>query len=261
MISTDAVASPAEARQLFRGGLRVPTAGWAPGYVQANLIAVPEDLADHLLSFAKLNPKPCPVLDVTERGATHTRLAPSADLRTDVPAYRVWRDGECITETTDVSDHWRDDLVTLLLGCSFTFEQALHRAGVPVRHLEQSRNVPMFRTNVPCRPAGPLSGPMVVTMRPIPASLVDTATRVTNRYPAVHGGPVHVGDPAAIGIADLSRPEFGEPVTMADDDVAVFWACGVTVQAAVVASRPAFAISHAPGHMFVTDMHDTVYET
>jgi uncharacterized protein YcsI (UPF0317 family) len=245
---------------LFRAGLRVPTAGWAPGYVQANLIAVRKDLSVHLLAFAQRNPKPCPVLDVTEPGATQTRLAPGADLRTDVPAYRIWHYGECVAETTDASGYWRDDLVTLLLGCSFTFEEALRRAGVPVRHLEQGCNVPMFRTNVPCEPAGPLLGPMVVTMRPIPGPLVDTAIRVTSRYPAVHGGPVHVGDPAAIGIADLSRPDFGDAVRMADDDVPVFWACGVTPQAVVMASRPAFAISHAPGHMFVTDVPDSAYE-
>jgi uncharacterized protein YcsI (UPF0317 family) len=244
----------------FRAGLQVPTAGWAPGYVQANLIAVPSDLALHLLLFANRNPKPCPVLDVTEAGAATTVLAPYADLRTDAPAYRVYRDGECVAETTNVTRYWRDDLVTVLLGCSFTFEQALVQAGVPVRHLEQERNVPMFRTNVLCQPAGPLAGPMVVTMRPIPASLVDTAVRVTSRYPAVHGAPIHVGDPATLGIGDLSRPDFGDPVMTADDDVPVFWACGVTLQAAVMASRPPFAISHAPGHMFVTDVPDKAYE-
>jgi uncharacterized protein YcsI (UPF0317 family) len=251
---------PTRARMQFRAGLKTPTAGWAPGYAQANLIAVPLDLAHHLLLFAERNPKPCPVLDVTEPGAATTALAPGADLRTDAPAYRVWRDGECVAETTNVTAYWRDDLVTVLLGCSFTFEQALLRAGVPVRHLEEERNVPMFRTNVPCRPAGPLAGPMVVTMRPIPESLVTTAVRITSRYPAVHGAPVHVGDPAALGIADLSQPDFGDPVTIADDEVPVFWACGVTPQAAVMASRPPFAISHAPGHMFVTDVPDKAYE-
>ena len=258
--TVDGLASPSEARARFRAGLRVPTAGWAPGFVQANLIAMPNDLALHLLLFAKRNPKPCPVLDVTEPGATTTALAAGADLRTDAPAYRVWRDGICVAETTDVTRYWRDDLVTVLLGCSFTFEQALVRAGVPVRHLEQERNVPMFRTNVACHPAGPLSGPMVVTMRPIPAPLVGTAVRVTSRYPAVHGAPVHIGDPSALGIVDLSHPHFGDPVTIADDDVPVFWACGVTAQAAVMASRPPFAISHSPGFMFVTDVPDTAYE-
>ena len=260
MTTTEKLTSPADARGLFRAGLRVPTAGWAPGHVQVNLIAVPKDLALHLVRFAGRNPKPCPLLEATEPGTARSVLAPGADLRTDVPAYRVWRDGECLAETTDVTEYWRDDLVTLLLGCSFTFERALLRAGVPIRHLEQDRNVPMFRTNVACSPSGPLAGPMVVSMRPIPAPLVETAIRVTSRYPAAHGAPVHVGDPTALGIADLSRPDFGDPVTTADDDVPVFWACGVTAQAVVMASRPAFAIFHAPGHMFVTDVPDKTYE-
>jgi len=260
MTMTDKLIGPADARMLFRAGLRVPTAGWAPGHVQANLVAVPRNLAFHLVRFAERNPRPCPLLETTEPGTANSVLAPGADLRTDVPAYRVWRDGECLVETTDVTRYWRDDLVTLLIGCSFTFEQALLRAGVPIRHLEQGRNVPMFRTNVQCSPAGPLAGPMVVSMRPVPAPLVETAIQVTSRYPAAHGAPVHVGDPTALGIADLSRPDFGDPVTTADDDVPVFWACGVTAQAVVMASRPAFAIFHAPGHMFVTDVPDKTYE-
>jgi uncharacterized protein YcsI (UPF0317 family) len=254
------LADPGEARLRFRAGLPVSTAGWAPGYAQANLIAVPRDIAYDLLLFAQRNPKPCPVLDVTEPGDPTTVLAPGADLRTDLPAYRVWRDGECVAEVEDVTDYWRDDLVAVLLGCSFTFEQALLEAGVPVRHLEEDRNVPMFRTSLACRPAGGLAGPMVVTMRPVPAALVATAVTVTARYPAVHGAPVHVGDPAAIGIAELSRPDYGDAVTVAPGEVPVFWACGVTPQAAVMASRPAFAISHAPGSMFVTDVPDRAYQ-
>src|SRR6266508_4008469 len=234
---------PAKARRRFRDGLRVPTAGWAPGHAQANLIALPRADAYDMLLFAQRNPKPCPVLDVTEPGDPTTVLAPGADLRTDLPAYHIWR----------------DDLVAVLIGCSFTFEQALVEAGVPMRHLDQCCNVPMFLTTVACRPAGALSGPMVVTMRPVPAPLVATAVQVTARYPAVHGAPVHIGDPAALGIADLSRTDFGDPVTVADGDVPVFWACGVTSQAAVMASLPEFAISHAPGHMFVTDVPNHTY--
>jgi uncharacterized protein YcsI (UPF0317 family) len=250
---------PARARQRFRDGLRVPTAGWAPGHAQANLIALPRAYAYDMLLFAQRNPKPCPVLDVTEPGDPTTVLAPGADLRTDLPAYRIWREGECVAEVGDATPYWRDDLVAVLIGCSFTFEQALVEAGVPVRHLDECRNVPMFRTSVPCRPAGALSGPMVVSMRPVPAPLVAVAVQVTARYPAVHGAPVHVGNPAALGIGDLSRPDFGDPVTVTDDDVPVFWACGVTPQAAVMASRPEFAISHAPGHMFVTDIPNHAY--
>ena len=250
---------PSQARERFRVGLRVPTAGWSPGYTQANLIAVPRDLAYDLLLFTQRNPKPCPVLDVTEPGSPATVLASGADLRTDLPAYRVWRDGECVDEVSDATAYWGDDLVAFLIGCSFTFEQALLAAGVPVRHLEQGTNVPMFRTNRPCRPSGELHGPLVVSMRPVPGELVATAVQVTARYPAVHGAPVHVGDPAALGIADLSRPDFGDPVTAVEGDVPVFWACGVTPQAAVMASRAPFAVSHAPGHMLITDVPDSAY--
>ena len=253
------IADPIAARARFRAGLRVPTPGWAPGYAQANLIAVPRALAYDLLLFSQRNPKPCPVLDVSEPGDPTTVLAPGADLRTDLPAYRVWSDGECVAEVDDVTGYWRDDLVAVLLGCSFTFEEALIEAGVPVRHLAEGRNVPMFRTSLNCRPAGALSGPMVVSMRPVPAPLVATATAVTSRYPAVHGAPVHIGNPAELGIADLSRPDFGDQVTVNDGEVSMFWACGVTPQTAVIASRPEYAISHAPGYMFLTDVPNEQY--
>jgi uncharacterized protein YcsI (UPF0317 family) len=254
-----AAETPAAARARFRAGLCAPTAAVAPGYAQANLVVLPRDLAFDFLLFAQRNPKPCPVLDVTDPGSTKTTLAPDADLRTDLPRYRVWVDGECVAEETDVSRHWRPDLVAFLIGCSFTFDRALRAAGVPVRHIEQGRNVPMFRTCVPCRPAGRFAGPLVVSLRHIPAGLVPTAIQVTARYPAVHGAPVHVGAPDVIGIADLDRPDFGDPVDPADGDVPVFWACGVTPQAALETARPPFAITHAPGHMFVTDAPDRAY--
>ncbi|MEJ2871930.1 putative hydro-lyase [Actinomycetospora sp. OC33-EN08] len=246
---------PDEARALFRAGLRTPTAGWCTGRTQANLIAVPRDFAYEVLLFAQRNPKPCPVLDVSEPGATSTAIF-DGDLRTDLPAYRVYRDGEAAGEVDDVREYWRDDLVAFLIGCSFTFEDALLAAGVPIRHLEQGRNVPMYRTSTPCRSAGDLGGPLVVSMRPIPPHLVATAVRVTSRYPAVHGAPVHVGDPSALGIADLDRPDFGDPVDVHDGEIPVFWACGVTPQAAVMATRPPLAICHAPGHMAITDARD-----
>jgi len=249
-------ASPIEARAAFRDGQAVPSTGWAPGYAQANLVSVPREQAYDLLLFAQRNPKPCPLLDVTEPGAWTTPIAPGADLRTDVGRYRVWRDGELVDEPTGVQGLWREDLVTFLIGCSFTFEGALLEAGVPVRHLEQGGNVPMFRTTRPCRPAGALHGDLVVSMRPIPADLVATAVTVTARVPAVHGAPVHVGDPGALGIDDLDEPEFGDPVTLHDGDVPVFWACGVTPQVAIMESRVPFAITHAPGHMLVTDLRD-----
>jgi len=253
------MSDPREARAAFRAGLRTTTAGWAPGYAQANLIAVPADLAGDLRDFAERNPKPCPLLDVTEPGATGTRLAEHADLRTDLPGYRVWLDGECVAEVADAREFWRDDIVAFLIGCSFTFEGALIEAGIPVRHLVEGTNVSMYATDRPCEPAGRLTGPLVVSMRPIPAHLVEAASEITSHYPDVHGAPIHSGDPAALGIADLSTPDFGDPVPIGPDDVPVFWACGVTPQAAVMASRPPFAISHAPGHMFVTDVPDRAY--
>jgi uncharacterized protein YcsI (UPF0317 family) len=244
--------TPAEVRTQATG----PTAGLAPGYTQANLIAVPADWAYDMLLFAQRNPKPCPVLDVTDVGSPHTVLAPGADLRTDLPRYRVWLDGTLTGEPEDATPYWRDDLVAFLIGCSFTFEFALADAGVPLRH---GRNVAMYVTDRACRPAGRLHGPMVVSLRMVPAEHVDTAVRVTALMPAVHGAPVHVGDPAAIGIDDLGRPDFGDTPVGEPGDVPVFWACGVTPQAALMASRPPFAITHAPGHMFVTDVRDAEY--
>ena len=248
---------PSHARARFRAGLRAPTAGLAPGFAQANLIALPRDVAGEFAEFARRNPAPCPLLDVTRPGSTRTRLAPAADLRTDLPAYRVWEDGVCVAEPDDVTSWWRDDLVAFLTGCSFTFERALIAAGVPVRHAEQGRNVPMFATNRPCEPAGRFRGPLVVSMRPVPADLVATATAVTARFPAAHGAPVHAGDPGVLGIADLARPDFGDPVALRPGDVPVFWACGVTPQAALEAARVPFAITHAPGHMLITDRPET----
>ncbi|WP_226874558.1 putative hydro-lyase [Microbispora sitophila] len=250
--------TPREARELFRGGLVTPTSGWAAGWAQANLIALPRDRAYDFLVFAQRNPRPCPVLAVTEPGEPFASIF-DGDLRTDLPAYRVYRDGEQVAEVTDVTSYWRDDLVGFLIGCSFTFEAALLEAGVPIRHIEAGTNVPMYLTDRPCVPAGELSGPLVVSMRPIPAELVPAAVRVTSRYPAVHGAPVHVGDPAALGIADLAKPDFGDPVEVRDGELPVFWACGVTPQAAVMRSRPPFAIGHAPGHMAITDARDSAY--
>ncbi|WP_091939508.1 putative hydro-lyase [Trujillonella endophytica] len=253
------MAAPAEHRAQYRAGLAAPTSGAAPGHTQANLVVLPQDWAWDMLLFAQRNPQPVPVLEVTDPGSPETTLAPGADLRTDLPRYRVWRDGELVDEPTEVLDVWRDDLVAFLIGCSFSFETALLAAGVPVRNLEQGRIVSMYRTDRPCRPAGRLSGPLVVSMRPVPAALVPVAVQVTARMPQVHGAPVHVGAPEALGIADLGAPDYGDAVEARPGDVPVFWACGVTPQAAVLASRPPLAITHAPGHMFVTDVPDAVY--
>ncbi|MEU6710529.1 putative hydro-lyase [Nonomuraea sp. NPDC046802] len=250
--------SPAQARERFRAGQRAPTAGWCRGWTQANLIAVPKALRYELLLFAHHNPQACPVLDVGEPGAWNTRLFPG-DLRTDLPGYRLYRDGVPVADLDDVVAEWRADLVPFLIGCSFTFERALLAEGVPVRHLEMGTNVPMYVTNVPCRAAGRLSGPLVVSMRPVPRDLVPAAVEVTGRYPMVHGSPVHTGDPAAIGIRDLGEPDFGDPVEVRTGEVPLFWACGVTPQAAIMASGVEYAIGHLPGHMAITDARDEDY--
>lgn len=251
--------TPSQARAEFRAGLRTPTAGCSAGWTQANLLVLPRAHAYDFLLFAQRNPRSCPVLDVTEPGETAASIF-DGDLRTDLPAYRVYRDGALVEELGDITGWWRDDLVSFLIGCSFTFEAALLEAGVPVRHLEQGRNVPMYRTNRECRPAGKLSGPLVVSMRPIPAEQVATAVRVTSRYPAVHGAPVHVGSPGELGVRDLDAPDFGEAVEVRPGEVPVFWACGVTPQAAVMRSAPPLAIGHAPGHMAITDARDSDHQ-
>jgi uncharacterized protein YcsI (UPF0317 family) len=247
-----------QARQAIRRGEWTrPTAGLAPGRTQANLVVLPEADAFDFMRFCLRNPKPCPLLEVTDPGSPEpAETAPGADLRTDVPRYRVYRDGELAAEPADVRDEWRDDLVAFLIGCSFTFERALLAQGLPVRHLEQGCNVPMYRTARECTPAGRFAGPLVVSMRPMTPEQAIRATQVTSRYPSVHGAPVHVGDPAALGISDLGAPDYGDPVEIRDGEVPVFWACGVTPQAVAVASRPALMITHAPGHMFLTDVED-----
>lgn len=238
-----------------KGEFRGPTCGLCHGFAQANLVVLPKAMAFDFLLFCQRNPKPCPLLDVTEPGSPQPPLlAPSADLRTDVPLYRIYREGRLAAEVTDLVDVWRDDMVAFLLGCSFTFEEPMLAAGIPVRHIEEGVNVPMYITNVACRPAGAFHGPLVVTMRPIPYRLVARAVQVTSRFPGVHGAPVHIGDPARIGIRELGRPDFGDAVTVHEDEVPVFWACGVTPQAAALEARPSLFISHAPGHMFVSDL-------
>ncbi|MGB3258461.1 MAG: putative hydro-lyase [Ornithinimicrobium sp.] len=257
---------PAEARARFAHGLQVPTAGWSRGFAQANLIALPRSLAFDMMLFAQRNPKPCPLLEVIDAGAVRadpggTVLSgPDADIRHDVPLYRVFHRGELVDEVTDASPVWREDLVTFVIGCSFTFEHPLLAAGVPVRHIAAGRNVPMYRTSVRCRSAGALGGPLVVSMRGIPPAQVAAAVRISSRYPAVHGAPVHVGDPRALGIDSLDFPDYGDEPLLEPGDVPVFWACGVTPQAMVIESRPELAITHAPGHMLITDAPDTAFQ-
>jgi uncharacterized protein YcsI (UPF0317 family) len=243
------------------GELDGPTTGLALGYVQANLVVLPRDLAFDFLLFCQRNPKPCPLLDVTEPGSpVPAQVSPDADLRTDVPRYRVFVNGELTEEPPNITSRWRPDLVGFLLGCSFTFENALLQAGVPVRHIEQGCNVPMYRTSIACRPAGQLRGNMVVSMRPMLPAQAIRAVQVCSRFPRAHGVPVHIGDAAAIGIANVARPDFGDPVDVRPGEVPVFWACGVTPQAVVMNVKPPFCITHKPGHMFVTDLRDVDLE-
>ncbi len=252
----------ADVRAACRGGqLRGPTPGMAPGFVQANLVVVPQSLAFDFLLFCSRNPKPCPLLDVTEPGSAEPRfVAAGADIRTDLPKYRIYREGVLVEEPSDLRAYWRSDLVAFLLGCSFTFENALVEANVPVRHIEQARNVPMYRTNIVCRPAGVFRGPMVVSMRPMTPAQAILATRVCSRFPRAHGVPIHFGDPEVIGINDIAHPDFGDAVDIGPGEIPVFWACGVTPQAVAMEARPSLFMTHSPGHMFVTDLRNADME-
>jgi uncharacterized protein YcsI (UPF0317 family) len=239
------------------GQLRSFTSGLAPGYVQANLVVVPRDLAFDFLLFCQRNPQPCPLIDVTDPGcAEPKRAAAGADLRTDAPKYRIYRYGQLIEEVDHLRSHWRDDLVGFLLGCSFTFENALLQAGLPVRHIEQNTNVPMYRTSIPCSPAGIFHGPMVVSMRPMTREQAHAAATICARLPLAHGAPIQIGDPEKIGVLDLANPDYGEPVEFRSGEVPVFWACGVTPQAVAMKAKPRLLMTHAPGHMFLTDLRD-----
>lgn len=247
-----------EVRQAARRGeLTGQTSGLANGFAQANLVILPKASAGDFLLFCQRNPKPCPLLDVTAPGdPVPRRAAPTGDLRTDLPSYRVWREGQLVEEPADISRLWQDDFISFVIGCSFTFEAALLRAGVPVRHIERGSNVPMYRTNVPSASAGVFRGPLVVSMRPMKPAEAIRAVQITSRYPAVHGAPVHLGLPEEIGIRDLGRPDFGDPVPIEPGELPVFWACGVTPQAALMEARLPLAITHSPGCMFVTDLRD-----
>jgi uncharacterized protein YcsI (UPF0317 family) len=244
-----------QARLACRNGMASSTAGVAPGFVQGNLAILPEKYASDFHRFCQLNPKPCPIIGMSDVGNPHIpALGADLDIRTDVPRYRVWRDGEVADEPTDVTKYWRDDLVTFVLGCSFSFEEALRDEGMPIRHIELNVRVPMYRTNIACSASGPFEGPMVVSMRPFKPADAIRAVQITSRYPAVHGAPVHLGHPHLIGIKDIAKPDYGDPVPVADDEIPVFWACGVTPQSVINAARLPFAITHSPGLMLVTDL-------
>jgi uncharacterized protein YcsI (UPF0317 family) len=250
--------SPAELRARIRSGAyQGNTSGLAPGFVQCNLVILPQALAADFLQFCSSNPRPCPLLAMSERpGATGLPRLGDIDLRHDLPAYRIFRDGQLVEECTDIAALWRDDLVAFALGCSFSFEEALLSAGLEVRNITEGVNVPMYRSNIACTPAGPFRGDMVVSMRPFRAADAIRAIQICSRFPAVHGAPVHLGDPAEIGITDLARPDFGDPVTLQPRELPLFWACGVTPQVALERAAPAFAITHRPGCMLVSDLRN-----
>jgi uncharacterized protein YcsI (UPF0317 family) len=250
--------TPTEIRKIIRVGEYADvTSALAPGYVQANLVILPKEQAFDFLLFCQRNPKPCPLIEVMEPGVVEPKITSAgADIRSDLPKYRVFRDGEMVEEPTDISHLWRKDLETFLLGCSFTFEKAMVDAGIPLWHWDHAKNVAMWRTNIPCTPAGAFHGPTVVSMRPIHHKQIVRAVQVTSRFPNAHGAPLHIGNPEAIGIKDITKPDYGDEQPFKEGQVPVFWACGVTPQAVALQSKPPFMITHSPGHMFITNMRD-----
>ena len=248
---------PHKLRDLIRNNQwQTPTTGLAPGYVQANLVMLPKAEAFSFLLFCIRNPKPCPILDVLEPGAWEPKIASGADLRTDLPKYKIYKNGEFKEEVLEVRNLFQEDLVSFLFGCSFSFESALMNSGVPVRNLEEDCNVSMYITNRDCIPAGPFSSPLVVSMRPMKQDQAIRAVQVTTRFNQTHGAPVHMGSPEEIGIQDLGAPDFGDPVTILPGEIPVFWACGVTTTLAATSIDLPLVITHAPGHMFVSDLRD-----
>lgn len=247
---------PYDVRKLIRDKkITTPTAGMSAGFAQANLVILPKDIAYDFLLFTQRNPKPCPILEVGDVGNKMLNfLGEDIDITTDIPKYRVYEKGVMTGEYTDIKDLWRDDFVSFLIGCSFSFESEMLEDNIPIRHIEENCNVPMFTTNIKCTPAGIFNGNMVVSMRPIPYDKIVQAVQVSGAIPKVHGAPIHIGDPSVIGIKDISKPDFGDAVTIKENEVPVFWPCGVTPQAVVMNVKPDIVITHAPGHMLVTDI-------
>lgn len=248
--------SVAEVRARIRAGRHVShTAGLGEGYLQTNVVILPAAHALDFMRYCQRNPKPCPMVGVSDTGDPMMRtMGRDIDIRTDVPAYNIYRDGRLADSVTDIGDLWADDMVAFALGCSFTFERALQAAGIPVWHVEHDTTVPMFRTAIDTVPAGPFRGRMVVSLRAVAADRVEDAIAISRRFPLAHGAPVHAGDPAAIGIADIARPDWGDPAPVGPGQTPVFWACGVTPQVAIEAARLPLVITHKPGHMLITDI-------
>lgn len=237
-----------------------PTSGISGDKVQANLAILPKKYAFDFLLFAMRNNKPVPIIEVLEAGEFVSKYARNSDIRTDIPLYNIYQNGELTNTVSDIKDYWQDDFVTFLIGCSFTFEQAILDAGINIKHIDEGRNVAMYKTNIATTPAGIFKGKTVVSMRPFKKTLVDEVINITNEFPNMHGGPVHVGEPAMIGITNIDKPDYGDAINIAEDEVPVFWACGVTLQNVVLNAKPEILISHAPGHMFITDINNEEYK-
>lgn len=251
--------SPNELRQRIRNQEHTDnTSGYCPGFVQCNLVILPSDWASEFLYFCQINPKPCPLIAISEPGEFSVpRLGNDLDIRTDISSYQIFEQGILIKEVSDLKSLWRNNLVSFLLGCSFSFEEALLADGLEIRNISEGVNVPMYRTSINCTPAGRFSGEMVVSMRPFKPADAIRAVQISTRFPSVHGAPIHFGDPSQIGISDIERPDYGDAVTIRDDEVPVFWACGVTPQVALENAKPPLCITHSPGCMLVTDLPNT----
>lgn len=246
---------PSEVRQKIREGvIDFPTSGMCAGYAQANLVILPAEYAKDFEEYTKLNPFPCPVLEIIRDTPETHAMGEGANICTDIPRYRVYENGVFTKELTDASEYWKEGYVGFLIGCSFSFEEALLREGIDVRHISQGCNVPMYKTNIETKKAGPFFGPMVCSMRPMTPENAKKAYDITEKMPNVHGAPVHMGDPAEVGVADVMKPDYGDPVEIREGEITVFWPCGVTPQAAVENAKPPVVITHAPGHMFITDI-------
>ncbi len=249
--------TPAQVRAAIRRGeIDFPTAGMCAGYAQANLVILPPEYAADFEEYTRLNPFPCPVLEIVKGSPLTHAMGEGASLVTDIPRYRVYENGVFTKELTDASAYWKEGYVGFLIGCSFSFEEALLAAGIPVRHIEQGCNVPMFKTSIATKKAGPFEGPMVCSMRPMTPEQAQRAYEITAAMPNVHGAPVQIGHPEAIGVADVMKPDYGDPVEIREGEIPVFWPCGVTPQAAVENAKPPIVITHAPGHMFITDIRN-----
>ncbi len=237
------------------GRMRGSTSGFAPGYVQTNLAIIPSLWAYDFLKFCQRNPRPCPLLGIGEVGdPALPELGKDIDIRRDLPGYRIWREGRHSEDVEDLASLWQEDWVSFAIGCSFSFEELLISRGIGVRNIEQGVNVSMFVTKMQTVPSGPFGGPVVVSMRPMQPADAIRAVQLTGRMPLAHGAPLHIGDPARLGIRDLSKPDFGDPVEFRDGEIPVFWACGVTPQAAIRRAELPLCVTHVPGQMLVTDL-------